>query len=225
MKNRKKVTILISFFAVLFLSACSHLPSINDDSDGDVVEAEKIRIKNTEEAIDKSSAVSDPFCEGTLNYRITDCQLYQSLQEAGISQSDLSALANMYSSSEDTQQYQDLSDCLTPDGGIADPHRLLVLSLNIQNVDAVGVEKKNEFTIYNVVLYGGENEEVSVYFPVYFSEAGKVDPEDQAHVFHYKLEQGKSMDVRLGYFVLEKDEESLKGAFEGTDQDIQFNIW
>lgn len=86
MKKRKNAAIIISFLAVLSISACSYLPSINDDADGDVVEDEKIRIKNTEEAIDKSSAISDPFCEGTLNYRITDCQVYQSLQEAGISQ-------------------------------------------------------------------------------------------------------------------------------------------
>ena len=82
MKKRKYAVIIISFLTVLFISACSYLPSRNDDADGDVVEEEKIRIKNTEEAIDKSSAISDPFCEGTLNYRITDCQVYQSLQEA-----------------------------------------------------------------------------------------------------------------------------------------------
>ena len=225
MKKRKNAAIIISFLAVLFISACSYLPSINDDADGDVVEDEKIRIKNTEEAIDKSSAISDPFCEGTLNYRITDCQVYQSLQEAGISQSDICDPANMYSSSEDSQQYQEFSDYLTPDGGIVESHRLLVLSLNIQNVDAVGLEKKDEFLINSILLYGGENEDVSVYSPVYFSEAGKVDPGNEAHVFHYKLEQGENMDVRLGYFVLEKDVESLKGAFGGTDQDIQFNIW
>lgn len=225
MKKRKNAALIISFLAVLFLSACSYLPSINDDSD-DVVEAEKIRIKNTEEAIDKSSVISDPFCEGTLNYRITDCQVYQSLQKAGISQSDLTDYVEiMYSSAEDAEKYRELSDYLTSDGGIADTHRLLVLSLNIQNVNAVGLEKKDEFNINSILLYGGENEDVSVYSPVYFSEAGKVDPGNEAHIFHYKLEQGENRDVRLGYFVLEKDVESLKGAFGGTDQDIQFNIW
>lgn len=222
---KKKVTIIVSLLTMMILSACSYLPSVNDDSDGDVVEAEKIRIKNTEEALDKTSTIVSPYEEGTLNYSITDCQLYKSLQEAGISQSDLGYVENMYFAAEDAEKYNGLSDYLTSDGSIVESHCLLVLSLNIKNVDAVGVEKKDEFNIYSIVLYGGKNEEVSVYFPVYFSEAGKVDPGDQAHAFHYKLEQGKNMDVRLGYFVLEKDVESLKGAFEGTDQDVQFNIW
>lgn len=227
---KKKAAIIISCLAALFLSACSYLPSVNGDADGDVVEAEKITIQTTEEAIDKSSVISSPLHEGTLNYRITDCQLYQSFEEAGISLSDSDlglVIENLYYELpfEDYEQYQRLSDYITPDGSVIDAHRLVVLDLNIQNVDAVGIEKKNEFRINNIALYGGEGEEVSVYYPAYFSEAGKVDPGNEAHVFNYILEQGEEMDVRLGFIVLEKEVESLKGVIVPGEEDVQFNIW
>ena len=33
------------------------------------------------------------------------------------------------------------------------------------------------------------------------------------------------MDVRLGFIVLEKEVESLKGAIVPGEEDVQFNIW
>ncbi len=227
---KKKAAIIISCLAALFLSACSYLPSANGDADSDGGEEGKITIQTTEEAMDKSNVIASPIYEGTLNYRITDCQLYQSFEETGISLSDSDlglAIENMYYELpfEDYEQYQRLSDYITPDGSIIDAHRLVVLDLNIQNVDAVGVANKNEFLINDIALYGGEGEEVSVYSPAYFSEAGKVDPGNEAHVFHYILEQGEEMDVRLGFIVLEKEVESLKGAIVPGEEDVQFNIW
>ncbi len=77
--------------------------------------------------------------------------------------------------------------------------------------------KKNEFNISSIALRDGEN--ISQYNAAYFSEAGKTDMNQP---LHYTLDQGNSLDIRIGYFVLKEDMENIVGAV--SDSDIQFSI-
>ena len=87
--------------------------------------------------------------------------------------------------------------------------------MEIENKNAVGMIKKNEFNVANFALRGGEN--VSQYNISYFDKASILDPE---RPLYYNLEQGKSIDVRIGYFVKEDDIENMVGVI--SDSDVQF---
>ena len=89
--------------------------------------------------------------------------------------------------------------------------------MTIKNKDAVGLTKKNEFTVSNIALRGGKN--VSQYNVAYFSESASVDSEQP---LYYNLEQGDSKDVKIGYLILKDDMENMVGVV--SDSDIQFMI-
>ncbi len=74
-----------------------------------------------------------------------------------------------------------------------------------------GYLRKNEFNIYDLGLYGGKP--ITHYYPAYFSEAGKVD---LAQPFHYTLEQGQEINVKVAYLVLKEDIEGLVGMINET---------
>lgn len=209
---------LMSLFLVILLTACTKKINIDDD---EVIEDEPYVKKEQEELVGLNIAFASPFEKGTLNYIIKGRKVYQNINEAGIDKSLLNKINNIYPISSDLYcKNLQVSDFVNEDGDIVENHQLVVVDLEIQNIDAVGMFKKKEFTISSLALIGGEE---TVYNPVYFSEGGKVDPED---FFYYSLEQGQSMDVQLGYFVLKEDMKNLVGVIvnEGNERDIQFAI-
>lgn len=215
---------LIMLMSVI-LSACGTTTSMEGKTSEAVVDtdeagesdANKIVIKDTEDTIKPQNTFADPFADGTLNYTIRDCMVYKNLSEAGIDADKLMEPHNVYYSQDIGEQYQTIEDFVTEDGKIVDSHELIVLNVEIQNENAVGMIKKNEFSVSNIALRGGEN--VSQYNVAYFSQAGIVDKEEP---LCYQLEKGKSMEIQLAYLVLKEDVENIVGVI--SDSDVQFFI-
>ena len=105
----------------------------------------------------------------------------------------------------------------TDSGTLNNKISIVILDMTIKNKDAVGLTKKNEFTVSNIALRGGKN--VSQYNVAYFSESASVDSEQP---LYYNLEQGDSKDVKIGYLILKDDMENMVGVV--SDSDIQFMI-
>jgi hypothetical protein len=219
----KRKLIVISLLACSLLTACGNQEL---SSDTNVLETEtladseanKIEIKSTPPDVEQQrEPFLDPFVEGKLSYTVQSCNSYTTLAEANVAQDKLIEPHNTYFSQEIGEEYQTVSDFVNEDGSIVDTHEFVVLEMKIENEDAVGVIKKNEFNISNIALRGGEN--VSQYNVAYFSEAGKASMDQP---LHYTLDQGNSLDIRIGYFVLKEDMENIVGVV--SDSDVQFSI-
>lgn len=219
---KKKGICLIMLMSVI-LSACGTTTSIGGKTSEAVVDeagqsdANKIMIKDTKDTIKAQDTFADPFVDGTLNYTIQNCMVYKNLSDAGIDVDELIEPHNIYYSQDIGEQYQTIEDFVTEDGKIVDSHELIVLNVEIQNENAVGMIKKNEFSVSNIALRGGED--VSQYNIAYFSQAGILDKEEP---LSYQLEQGKSMEIQLAYLVLKEDVENIIGVI--SDSDVQFFI-
>lgn len=218
---KKKGMFLIMLMSVI-LSACGTSAYIEEKNSQDVVDVDdnnknKIVIKDTEDTIKLQNTFADPFVDGTLNYTIQDCMVYKNLSDVGIDMDALMEPHNIYYSQDIGEQYQTIKDFVTEDGRIVDSHELVVLNVKIQNENALGLIKKNEFTVSNIALRGGEN--VSQYNIAYFNQAGMLDKEQP---LHYQLEQGKTMEIQIAYFVLKEDVENIVGVI--SDSDVQFFI-
>lgn len=218
----KRKLIVIGLLACSLLSACGNqeLSSDTNTSETENVadsDENKIEIKYTPNVEQLEEPFLDPFVGGKLSYTVQSCNSYTTLAEANVEKDMLIEPHNTYFSQEIGEEYQTVSDFVNDDGSIVDTHEFVVLEMKIENEDAVGVIKKNEFNISNIALRGGEN--VSQYNAAYFSEAGKTDMNQP---LHYTLDQGNSLDIRIGYFVLKEDMENIVGAV--SDSDVQFSI-
>ncbi len=220
---RKKL-LATGLLTVTLLSACGKGDALSgaDLSEPEVdteVYTENLEIKDASEVVPMGEPFTDPFEEGSLNYTVQGCNVYHTLEEAKVERDMLTEPYNNYFSMEMHDQYRNISDFVNEDGSVVDTHEFVVLDIQIENEDAVGREKKNEFNIMNLAVRGGKD--VSEYYVAYFSEAGKVNSEQ---TLHYELEQGSSKNVRLGFFVLKEDVENMVGAIYGGFEDIQFAI-
>lgn len=218
----KRKLIVIGMLACSVLSACGNQELSSDTSTSEIEniadsDANKIEIKDTPDVGQQTEPFLDPFVEGKLSYTVQNCNSYTTLAEANVEKDMLIEPHNTYFSQEVGEEYQTISDFVNDDESIVDTHEFVVLEMKIENEDAVGVIKKNEFNISNIALRGGEN--VSQYNAAYFSEAGKTNMNQP---LHYTLAQGNSLDIRIGYFVLKEDMENIVGAV--SDSNIQFSI-
>lgn len=218
----KRKLIVIGMLACSVLSACGNQELSSDTSTSEIEniadsDANKIEIKDTLDVGQQTEPFLDPFVEGKLSYTVQNCNSYTTLAEANVEKDMLIEPHNTYFSQEVGEEYQTISDFVNDDESIVDTHEFVVLEMKIENEDAVGVIKKNEFNISNIALRGGEN--VSQYNAAYFSEAGKTNMNQP---LHYTLAQGNSLDIRIGYFVLKEDMENIVGAV--SDSNIQFSI-
>jgi len=218
----KRKLIVIGLLACSLLSACGNQELSSDTSTSEAEnvadsDENKIEIKYTPKVEQLAEPFLDPFVEGKLSYTVQGCNSYTTLAEANVDKDMLIEPHNTYFSQEIGEKYQTVSDFVNDDGSIVDTHEFVVLDMKIANEDAVGLIKKNEFSISSIALRGGEN--VSQYNAAYFSEAGKTDMNQP---LHYALDQGSSLDIRIGYFVLKEDMENIVGAV--SDSDIQFPI-
>lgn len=220
MEKRKQI--VIGLLACSVLSACGNQELSSDTTTSEIEnvadsDANKIEIKDTTDVGQQTEPFLDPFVEGKLSYTVQNCNSYTTLEEANVEKDMLIEPHNTYFSQEIGEEYQTISDFVNDDGSIVDTHEFVVLEMKIENEDAVGIIKKNEFNISNIALRGGEN--VSQYNAAYFSEAGKTNMNQP---LHYTLDQGNSLDIRIGYFVLKEDMENVVGAV--SDSNVQFSI-
>jgi hypothetical protein len=218
----KRKLIVIGLLACSLLSSCgnqalSSETNILDTENLADSDSNKIEIKDTPDVEQQREPFLDPFVEGKLSYTVQSCNSYTTLAEANVEKDMLIEPHNTYFSQDIGEEYQTVSDFVNEDGSIVDTHEFVVLEMKIENEDAVGIIKKNEFNISSIALRGGEN--VSQYNVAYFSEAGKASMDQP---LHYTLDQGNSLDIRIGYFVLKEDMENIVGVV--SDSDVQFSI-
>ncbi|WP_448754289.1 DUF5027 family lipoprotein [Agathobacter sp.] len=214
--RRKKIYITVMVLAIT-LAACGNTSKdLQNDTSGSVDER-KIVINDTEKIISKNIEFNDPFVNGTLTYKLNGYSIYDNLNEAGLTEGDIMEPHNTFYSQEIGEQFQKIDDYMKQDGTLNEKFKLIILDMTIKNVNAVGMTKKNEFTVSNIALRGGEN--VSQYNVAYFSERASVNSEQP---LHYSLEQGDSNDVKIGYLILKDDMENMVGVI--SDSDIQFMI-
>ena len=214
--RRKKIYITVMVLAIT-LAACGNTSKdLQNDTSGSVDER-KIVINDTEKIISKNIEFNDPFVNGTLTYKLNGYSIYDNLNEAGLTEGDIMEPHNTFYSQEIGVQFQKIDDYMKQDGTLNEKFKLIILDMTIKNVNAVGMTKKNEFTVSNIALRGGEN--VSQYNVAYFSERASVNSEQPQH---NSLEQGDSNDVKIGYLILKDDMENMVGVI--SDSDIQFMI-
>lgn len=214
--RRKKIYITVTVMAIT-LAACGNTSKdLQNDTSG-FVDERKIVINDTEKIISKNIEFNDPFVNGTLTYKLNGYSIYDNLNEAGLTEGDIMEPHNTFYLQEIGEQFQKIDDYMKQDGTLNEKFKLIILDMTIKNVNAVGMTKKNEFTVSNIALRGGEN--VSQYNVAYFSERASVNSEQP---LHYSLEQGDSNDVKIGYLILKDDMENMVGVI--SDSDIQFMI-
>lgn len=214
--RRKKIYITVMVMAIT-LAACGNTSKdLQNDTSG-FVDERKIVINDTEKIISKNIEFNDPFVNGTLTYKLNGYSIYDNLNEAGLTEGDIMEPHNTFYLQEIGEQFQKIDDYMKQDGTLNEKFKLIILDMTIKNVNAVGMTKKNEFTVSNIALRGGEN--VSQYNVAYFSERASVNSEQP---LHYSLEQGDSNDVKIGYLILKDDMENMVGVI--SDSDIQFMI-
>lgn len=135
--------------------------------------------------------------EGELLYSVESCEVYTSLADCSLTREDMTSLENTYNDLELLKSYSEFEDIISEEGEISSFFRFLLLEVRIQNVDAVGDIKKNEFNIYGIRMEGPSAEDN--YRICYFSEAENSPVEDQPHYF--TLQQGEEITVKLGFLV------------------------
>ena len=214
--RRKKIYIAVMVIAIT-LAACGNTSKdVQNDTSGSVDE-KKIVINDKEDIISKNIEFNDPFVNGTLTYKLNGYSIYDNLNEAGLTEGDIMEPHNTFYLQDIGEQFQKVDDYPNQDAALIDKFSLIILDMTIKNKDAVGLTKKNEFTVSNIALRGGKN--VSQYNVAYFSESASVDSEQP---LYYNLEQGDSKDVKIGYLILKDDIENMVGVV--SDSDIQFMI-
>lgn len=206
-----KKIIMVMILSILFLSACN-----SQDEDASE-EAYPNEIMDADEIEEAKEPFKYPISSGTLTYQVKNCRIYDSIADAGIEEKDVIRPENIYADPKKKYEFQNRSDYIGEDGSVLGGHVFVTVDFKIENVDAVGMKKKKEFSIYNMNIWGGDP--VNNYRPAYFSEAGKVDNEQ---LFYYSLEQGRSLDVQVGYLVLKEDTENMVGVIENAG--VQFYL-
>lgn len=157
--------------------------------------------------------------EGSLFYTIEQCRVYQNINQCELKSEDFYHPCNVYYPDAVEKEYTQVSDCIKEDGSIEEKHQLVLLDITVENEDAVGPIKKNEFTIYNISLVGGNPN--NNYYAVYFSEAGKTGDSEQP--FYFEIEQGQERNLQLGFFVLKEDldKKEVKGLIGAELIDLE----
>lgn len=135
--------------------------------------------------------------EGELLYSIEACEVYTSLADCSLTRENMTSLENTYNDLEWLNNYSEFEDIINEEGEISSFFRFLLLEVRIQNVDAVGDVKKNEFNIYGIRMEGPSADDN--YRICYFSEAENSPVEDQPYFF--TLQQGEEITVKLGFLV------------------------
>lgn len=209
---KKMIMIMMMCLFVLCFLACSR-------QDEEIFEAEPDVINDADEIEEAFEPFHDPLADGTLLYQVKDCQIYDNITDAGIEKKDILEPHSIYASYELITKYSKVSALVYKNGSVQEDHVFVLVDFQIKNIDAIGRIKKKEFSVSNMSIWGGKP--VSRYHVAYFSEAGKVD---SIQTLHYNLEQGKVIDVQIGFFVLKEDTKNMVGVIESSENDVQFYL-
>lgn len=151
---------------------------------------------------------------GTMKYTITGYKEYNNINDANLSMDDIINPCTNFARTEDLEKYNDISAYIGDDGQMTSDCTFILLDMKVENVDAVGLEKKNVFNISEVCLYTAEP--ISQYYEAYFSDGMK----DEVKAYNYTIEQGETKNIQIGFFVLKKDMEGLTGGVNIGDNVI-----
>ncbi len=223
----QKIFICVLIVMVIFLSGCNSNSSVQEPSKNTELamveqfeeapdeESEPFVLEESSELIEIGNEFSDPYVNGELLYVVESSNVYDDIKQAELEEQLFLEPHNLYYLQEVGEQYQAVSDFLKEDGAVVETHRLMVVDVTIYNKDALGLFKKNEFSVSDLSLYGESNSRYNI---AYFSEQGILD---ETQPFHYELNQGEKKQIKLAYFVLKEDVNHLIGR----TNDIQFGVY
>ncbi|WP_022749109.1 hypothetical protein [Lachnobacterium bovis] len=212
MKIKHKICFAIGVIVLTNFTACNIKSKENVDSGKSVYE-----LKASKKALKKEQEFTNPFVKGKMTYKILEYKENKSLKDAQIEKSSIEEPHNQYAKQEVGEKHRKLEDFVNDDTSMKKDSVFITIKLKISNIDAEGITKKDEFTSYEITLFGGNP--VNHYYPVYFSEAGKADKEQK---FHYRIKKGETKEVVLGYFVQREDLKTLVGTISNSE--IQFKL-
>lgn len=156
---------------------------------------------------------------GTMKYTVTGYKELNNIKDVNLTIDDIINPCNNFANVSDLEKYTDVSNYISDDGQMAQDCTFVLLNMKVENVDAVGLEKKNEFNISNVCLYTPEP--ISRYYEAYFSEGH----DDGATAYNYTIEQGETKNIQIGFLVLNKDVDSLIGGVDiGNNEILKFQL-
>lgn len=214
---------------IFTLSGCSYSPFIQSEkgfsvgqeetAQGETMPMPEVEKSDDEEDVYKiGTSFEDGWTEG-LYLTINASNVYQNIEDAGLKSEDFIYPYNTYMNPEDRDVYQIMSDYIKEDGSIDEKSELLVLDLTIKNESGVGLENPDIFNIGHLILIGGSP--ASDYYPAYFTDAGKADPNQ---LLYYELKQGEELHTKVGYLVLKKDMDNLIGQFRIGESSIYYEV-
>lgn len=207
----RKRFFLMAYVIIVLLSGCNSLEETET--------VEPLVIDKTVDAVEVGDAIKDTFYDGDMYYTVNDSNIYQNPEDAGIAVENLHMPYNLYASQDIKEGYREVSDYILEDGSIVESHQLLVLDITIKNESALGLEKKIEFSINDISIWGGEP--VTQYNIVYFGETGKLEDSDDP--FYYEIKQGQEIKTQIGFLILKED--LNKKDLVGKIFEMQFKIF
>lgn len=156
---------------------------------------------------------------GTMKYTVTGYQEYDNIKKANLEVEDIMDPNTLFAKREYREKYFDVCDYVDEDGQVVPECTFVLINMKIENIDAVGIEKKNEFYISNICLY--TQEPITEYYEAYFNNGFK----DEVKAYHYIIEQGETKNVEIGFFVLNEDLEKVMGGLNiGNNEVVKFEL-
>ena len=223
---KKKLLLVVLVISTLF-TGCQK-ESANDNSVDNGTQADTEIAKTAEYGVELDDKEAIPAGNeivyssstyGTMKYTVTGYKELNNIKDANLTIDDIINPCNNFANVSDLEKYTDVSNYISDDGQMAQDCTFVLLNMKVENVDAVGLEKKNEFNITNVCLYTPEP--ISRYYESYFSEG----QDDDATACNYTIEQGETKNIQIGFFVLKKDIDSLIGGVDiGNNEILKFQL-
>lgn len=225
MKKRLLLSVLV---LSIFITGCQKVKfEVNSDTNKSD-EGESDYFYDTEEVIDFKDNEIIPVGEeiieadenyGTMKYIVTGYKEYDNVNDANLQKGDILKAYSWFTNRKDDKKYYDIEEYVDDNGQVASECVFVLIDMKIENIDAIGYEKKNEFNISKVCLYTPSP--ITRYEPSYFSIGFDSEP----LAYHYTIEQGENKDIQLGYIVLEKDLDKLMGGLNiGNNEALKFQL-
>lgn len=222
MKKKLLLSILIlsTFFTGCQKETTVNHSSVNEDDTEPFYDTEPL-VEFKDEAIipaGKEIVESDE-TYGTMKYTVTGYQEYDNIKKANLEVDDIIDPNTLFAEHEYCEKYFDVCDYVDEDGQVVPECTFVLINMKIENIDAVGIEKKNEFNISNICLY--TQEPITEYYEAYFNNGF----EDEVKAYHYIIEQGETKNVEIGFFVLNEDLEQVMGELNiGNNEVVKFEL-
>lgn len=207
------------------IAFCISLSGCNDSDDESA----------TMEKVDMYNEISESSAEGEITYLVKGIETVTDIKEKSLERREFNNPVYNYYNSDDTKQ--EIDKLIGEDGLLKDEYVLVLIDLRIENKNAQGIRKANEFEISsfklaskNYVLAESEvnedgsetstREPFNLYRICYFDHHGNLENEDEYCIF--ELNQGETIQCVIGYLVLKEDieKDNLMGVIGETSFDI-----